>query len=158
MMDLMVDMRELDEDEGKTKDKTSISDDLVGRQEQIREVIASTKPSARAAAAKRKPMIPVRKRQSRSTSPVKRSAAGAGSVSHIPHPTLQHSSHSSMQAGLLSGQHHGSGQHLIRIQPAIPPNANIRHIMENITKTEGPFENPEDALKEAISALSQETW
>lgn len=47
---------------------------------------------------------------------------------------------------------------MIRIQPAIPANANIRLIMENVVKTEGPFEHPEEALKAAIVALKEETW
>ncbi|XP_074605139.1 TOG array regulator of axonemal microtubules protein 1 isoform X2 [Brevipalpus obovatus] len=47
---------------------------------------------------------------------------------------------------------------MIRIQPAIPPNANIRHIMENVVKTEGPFENPSEALRAAIGALKEEAW
>lgn len=47
---------------------------------------------------------------------------------------------------------------MIKIQPAIPPNANIRHIMENVVKTEGPFENPEEAMKATIVALKKEAW
>jgi len=49
--------------------------------------------------------------------------------------------------------------HMIRtLQPAIPANANIRSILENVAKTEGSFNNPEDALKAAIAAFTQDAW
>lgn len=82
------------------------------------------KPKSRTPAMKRKSLVDVRKRLSRSTSP----------------PTRQ------------------PQYHMIRIQPAIPPNANIRHIMENVVKTEGPFDSPEDALRAAIGALKEDAW
>lgn len=57
-------------------------------------------------------------------------------------------------------RHHQHSHHhqLLRIQPAIPSNANIRNILENVTKTEGPFKEPEEALKAAISAFTQDAW
>ncbi|RWS17552.1 protein FAM179B-like protein, partial [Dinothrombium tinctorium] len=81
-------------------------------------------PLSRTPALKRKPMIPVRRRTSRSISPNPR-------------------------------RHH---YQIIRIQPAIPPNANIRHILENVAKTEGPFLQPEEALRAAISTFTQDAW
>lgn len=55
--------------------------------------------------------------------------------------------------------HHQNHQHqLVRIQPAIPSNANIRNILENVTKTEGPFKEPEEALKAAIASFTQDAW
>lgn len=51
-----------------------------------------------------------------------------------------------------------SNGHLVRIQPAIPANANIRSILENVAKTEGAFSNPDEALKAAIAAFHQDAW
>ncbi|RWS29895.1 hypothetical protein B4U80_11286 [Leptotrombidium deliense] len=81
-------------------------------------------PVSRTPGVRRKPMIPVRRRVSRSISPQPRK-------SHFQ---------------------------MIRIQPAIPANANIRHILENVAKTEGPFNQPEEALRAAISTFTQDTW
>ena len=83
------------------------------------------KPKSRTPVMKRKNLVGINKRLSRSISP--------------PH-TRQ------------------SQYQMIRIQPAIPPNANFRHIMENVVKTEGPFESPSEALRAAIGALKEEAW
>lgn len=58
----------------------------------------------------------------------------------------------------ISPVHRKSHYHIIRIQPAIPPNANIRNILENIAKTEGAFNHPEEAMRAALDAFSQDTW
>lgn len=73
---------------------------------------------------RRRQMIPVKPRVSRSISPIPRKS-----------------------------QHH-----IIRIQPAIPPNANIRNILENIAITEGAFNHPEEAMRAAVDAFSQDAW
>lgn len=44
----------------------------------------------------------------------------------------------------------------IKTTPAIPMNANIRHILENVAHTEGPFEAPFDAVREALLALQDD--
>jgi hypothetical protein len=46
----------------------------------------------------------------------------------------------------------------IKTTPAIPVNANIRHILVNVAKTEGPFDNPQEAVKAAIMALHDDAW
>jgi hypothetical protein len=67
-----------------------------------------------------------------------------------------------IESGLVPptpGNHHHNHQHqLVRIQPAIPSNANIRNILENVTKTEGPFKEPEEAIRAAIAAFTQDAW
>ncbi|KAI1302330.1 hypothetical protein HDE_02580 [Halotydeus destructor] len=56
------------------------------------------------------------------------------------------------------GHRHHYYHKTIRMQPAIPANANIRSILENVAKTEGPFVNPEEALRAAVSAFTQDVW
>lgn len=68
-----------------------------------------------------------------------------------------------MDTGLVpptppSHHHHHHQHQLVRIQPAIPSNANIRNILENVTKTEGPFKEPDEAIKAAIAAFTQDAW
>ena len=65
-----------------------------------------------------------------------------------------------LESGIVPPQtHYHTHQHqLLRIQPAIPSNANIRNILENVTKTEGPFKDPEEALKATIAAFTQDAW
>ena len=46
----------------------------------------------------------------------------------------------------------------IKTTPAIPANANIRHILVNVAKTEGPFDNPQEAVKAALMALHDDAW
>jgi hypothetical protein len=46
----------------------------------------------------------------------------------------------------------------IKTTPAIPANANIRHILANVAKTEGPFEDPANACKAALMALQDDAW
>ena len=46
----------------------------------------------------------------------------------------------------------------IKTTPAIPANANIHHILVNVAKTEGPFDNPQEAVKAAIMALHDDAW
>jgi hypothetical protein len=46
----------------------------------------------------------------------------------------------------------------IKTTPAIPANANIRQILSNVAKTEGPFENPIEAMKASIIALHDDAW
>jgi hypothetical protein len=46
----------------------------------------------------------------------------------------------------------------IKTTPAIPANANIRHILANVAKTEGPFEDPANACKAALMALHDDAW
>jgi len=44
------------------------------------------------------------------------------------------------------------------VQPAIPYNVDVFGILENVAKTEGPFFAPDDALKAAIAAFTQDAW
>ncbi|OTF82741.1 protein FAM179B-like protein, partial [Euroglyphus maynei] len=46
----------------------------------------------------------------------------------------------------------------IKTTPAIPMNANIQHILGNVARTEGPFDNPYDAVKAAVIALRDHAW
>ncbi|KAH9423399.1 hypothetical protein DERP_003678 [Dermatophagoides pteronyssinus] len=46
----------------------------------------------------------------------------------------------------------------IKTTPAIPMNANIQHILGNVARTEGPFDNPYDAVKSAVIALRDHAW
>ncbi|KPM05457.1 protein FAM179B-like protein [Sarcoptes scabiei] len=46
----------------------------------------------------------------------------------------------------------------IKTTPAIPMNANIQHILGNVARTEGPFKNPNEAVKAAMIALRDNAW
>lgn len=46
----------------------------------------------------------------------------------------------------------------IKTTPAIPMNANIQHILGNVARTEGPFENAYEAVKAALIALRDHAW
>ena len=46
----------------------------------------------------------------------------------------------------------------IKTTPAIPANANIRNILSNVAKTEGPFTNPSESVKAALLALQDDAW
>lgn len=46
----------------------------------------------------------------------------------------------------------------IKTTPAIPMNANIQHILANVARTEGPFEQPAEAVKAAVIALHDNAW
>ncbi|XP_015791082.1 TOG array regulator of axonemal microtubules protein 1-like isoform X2 [Tetranychus urticae] len=114
----------VDGEEGGDEDENAVQDEQSGAPEMGKESTSNVKPKSRTPGMKRKPMIPTRKRISRSSSPV----------------------------------HRQPQYHMIRIQPAIPPNANIRHIMENVVKTEGPFDNPQEALRAALAAFGEDAW
>ena len=45
-----------------------------------------------------------------------------------------------------------------RVEPAITPDIDVYGILENVAQTEGSFASPEDALKAAIAAFTQDTW
>lgn len=50
-------------------------------------------------------------------------------------------------------------QHLyIKTTPAIAANANLRPILESISRKEGPLENPQEATKAALMALQDDAW
>lgn len=51
-----------------------------------------------------------------------------------------------------------SNPYYARIKPAIPANIDVFAILENVAKTEGPFQSPDAALKTALSAFTQEGW
>lgn len=45
-----------------------------------------------------------------------------------------------------------------RVEPAIPPDIDVYGILGNVAQTEGSFLLPEDALKAAITAFTQDIW
>lgn len=45
-----------------------------------------------------------------------------------------------------------------RIEPAISPNIDVYGILENVAKSEGSFVAPDEALRAAIAAFTQDTW
>lgn len=45
-----------------------------------------------------------------------------------------------------------------RVEPAISPDVDVYGILANVARTEGPFLCPEEALKAAIAAFTQDVW
>lgn len=45
-----------------------------------------------------------------------------------------------------------------RVEPAIAPDIDVYGILANVAKTEGSFVSPDDALKAAIAAFTQDVW
>lgn len=45
-----------------------------------------------------------------------------------------------------------------RVEPAITPDIDVYGILENVAQSEGSFDSPEEALKAAIAAFTQDVW
>ena len=45
-----------------------------------------------------------------------------------------------------------------RVEPAIAPDIDVYGILANVAQTEGSFVSPEEALKAAIAAFTQDVW
>lgn len=45
-----------------------------------------------------------------------------------------------------------------RVEPAISPDVDVYGILANVARTEGPFLCPEEALRAAIAAFTQDVW
>jgi hypothetical protein len=51
-----------------------------------------------------------------------------------------------------------SNPYQTRVEPAIAPDIDVYGILANVAKTEGSFVSPEEALKAAIAAFTQDVW
>lgn len=95
-----------------------------------------------------------RRRSSRSQPPVARREAAARNNSNHQTAILIHVRHQSN----YQNNHELDPKRACSVSPSLAQSVNIRHVLENVAQVDGPFAEPQLALKVAMDALESPCW